>query len=194
MASRTRPKRSPKETKYFEGQRGRGHGSPRLAPGVGSDATRKTASAGSRRAPGDEPRWAASAKDGVGTALCPGVSSTSLVWFTLGRGALTEIYYPRVDRACTRDLWLVVTDGQDYFADERSDADHRIEQPIEGVPLYRLINTCRQGRCQVEKTVFAHPHQDAILQLTRFQAIQADLGGYHLYVLLSPQLAEQGRG
>ena len=143
-------------------------------------------------APGDEPRWAASAKDGVGTALCPGVNSTSLVWFTLGRGALTEIYYPRVDRAFTRDLCLVVTDGKDYFADERSDADHRIEQPIEGVPLYRLINTCRQGRCQVEKTVFAHPHQDAILQLTRFQAIQGNLGGYHLYVLLCPHLGNKG--
>ena len=190
MASRTRPKRSPKETKTSKAS-----GAEAVLHVWSPAWAGRHAENGERRlapAPGDEPRWAASAKDGVGTALCPGVSSTSLVWFTLGRGALTEIYYPRVDRACTRDLWLVVTDGQDYFADERSDADHRIEQPIEGVPLYRLINTCRQGRCQVEKTVFAHPHQDAILQLTRFQAIQGDLGGYHLYVLLSPHLGNRG--
>src|SRR5271166_1693615 len=60
--------------------------------------------------PGDEPRWASSAKDGVGTALCPTANSTSLVWFTIGHGILTEIFYPRIDQACTRDLGLIVTD------------------------------------------------------------------------------------
>jgi glucodextranase-like protein len=91
MASTTRPRRSPKakstslvcrEATVLNGRhsawlrRHAENGERRLAPG----------------APGDEPRWAASAKDGVGTALCPGVNSTNLVWFTLGRGALTEIY------------------------------------------------------------------------------------------------------
>src|SRR4051812_41595833 len=61
-----------------------GNGQSRIAPG----------------SPGADPCWALSAKDGVGTALCPASNSTSLVWFTLGRGILTEIFYPRVDIAC----------------------------------------------------------------------------------------------
>ena len=139
----------------------------------GRVATRRMASAGSHpAAPGEEPRWATAAKDGVGTARCPAANSTSLVWFTLGRGILTEIFYPRVDQACTRDLGLIVTDGHGFFSDECRDAEHRIEYPVTGVPLYRLINTCRQGRYRIEKTVFAHPHQDAVLQVTRFDAVQ----------------------
>ena len=55
--------------------------------------------------PGIPPRWTSSAKSGVGTAL----SASSRVWFTLSHGILNEIYFPRVDMACTRDLGLIVS-------------------------------------------------------------------------------------
>ena len=57
--------------------------------------------------PGVPARWTSSAKSGIGTA----VSRDSRVWFTLSHGILNEIYYPRVDHACTRDLGFIVTDG-----------------------------------------------------------------------------------
>ena len=57
--------------------------------------------------PGIPARWTSSAKSGVGTAL----SARSRVWFTISHGILNEIYYPRVDHACTRDFGLIVTDG-----------------------------------------------------------------------------------
>ena len=50
--------------------------------------------------------WTSSAKSGVGTALGPG----GRLWFTVSHGILNEIYYPRVDQACTRDMGLLVTD------------------------------------------------------------------------------------
>ena len=152
------------------------NGKPREAPGK----------------PGAEPRWASSAKDGVGTALCPTANSTSLVWFTLGHGILTEIFYPRIDQACTRDLGLIVTDGNEFFSEERVDAEHQVEHPVEGVPLYRLVNTCRRGRYRIEKTIFAHPHQDAVLQITRFTPLEGRLDDYHLYALLAPHLGNRG--
>ncbi len=144
--------------------------------------------------PGVTPHWASSAKDGVGTALGPNTHSTSLVWFTLGHGILTEIFYPRIDRACTRDLGLIVTDGKNFFSDEKVDTEHRVEYPVEGVPLYRLINICRQGRYRIEKTTFAHPHQDAVLQITQFTAIEGRIEDYHLYVVLAPHLGNRGAG
>ena len=61
--------------------------------------------------PGIPPRWTSSAKSGVGTAL----NQHSRVWFTTSHGILNEVYYPRVDQACTRDLGLIVTDGRSYF-------------------------------------------------------------------------------
>ena len=66
--------------------------------------------------PGIEPRWTSSAKTGVGTAL----SAASQVWFTLSHGILNEIYYPRLDSPCTRDIGLIVTDGRDFFSEENA--------------------------------------------------------------------------
>jgi GH15 family glucan-1,4-alpha-glucosidase len=34
---------------------------------------------------------------------------------------LNEIYYPRVDCACTRDLGLIVADGRSLFSEEKRD-------------------------------------------------------------------------
>ena len=58
--------------------------------------------------PGIPARWTSSAKSGLGTLI----SRDSRVWFTLSHGILNEVYYPRVDNACTRDLGFIVTDGQ----------------------------------------------------------------------------------
>jgi len=58
-------------------------------------------------APGIPPRWTSSAKTGIGTAL----NRSSRVWFTLSHGILNEVYFPRVDMACTRDMGFLVTDG-----------------------------------------------------------------------------------
>src|ERR1700719_4598962 len=65
--------------------------------------------------PGIEPRWTSSAKTGVGTAL----DLHSRVWFTLSHGILDEIYFPRVDQACTRDFGLIVTDGSSFFSEKK---------------------------------------------------------------------------
>ena len=73
--------------------------------------------------PGIPARWTSSAKSGLGTA----VSRDSRVWFTLSHGILNEVYYPRVDHACTRDLGFIVTDGQTFFSEEKRDA--RSERP-----------------------------------------------------------------
>jgi glucoamylase len=140
--------------------------------------------------PGMEPRWTSSAKVGVGSALGP----ASRVWFTLSHGVFNEIYYPRVDRACTRDLGLIVTDGRSFFSEERRHTHHEVAYLAEGVPAYRLTNTCEWGRYRVVKEVIADPERDVVLQRTRFDPVQGGLGDYHLYALLAPHLGNQGYG
>jgi len=140
--------------------------------------------------PGIPPRWTSSAKSGVGTAL----NNASRVWFTLSHGILDEVYYPRVDQACTRDLGLIVTDGHDFFSEEKRQTDQQIAYLAEGVPAFRLVNTCRQQRYRLEKEVLSDPHRDVVLQSVRFAALQGDLTDYHLYALLAPHLANHGYG
>src|SRR5690349_21944289 len=140
--------------------------------------------------PGIPPRWTSSAKSGLGTA----VSRDSRVWFTLSHGILNEIYYPRVDHACTRDLGFIVTDGQRYFSDEKRDARSETSQVARGVPAYQIRNTAVDGRYRIEKEVLTDPWRDVVLQRVRFVPLQGTLADVQLYVLLAPHLANAGAG
>ena len=140
--------------------------------------------------PGIEPRWTSSAKSGIGTAL----NRESRVWFTLSHGILNEIYFPHVDEACTRDLGLMVTDGRDFFSEEKRDANHDVACLAAGVPAYRLVNTCTRSRYRIEKEILTDPARPVLLQRTRFVALQGMASDYHVYVLLAPHLANHGRG
>ena len=114
--------------------------------------------------PGIPARWTSSAKTGVGTAL----SNKSRVWFTLSHGIFNEIYYPRIDQACVRDMGLIVTDGADFFSEEKRDADSRSAMAGRrraGIPL---VNTCRDGRYRIEKQIVTDPHRDTVLQQVQF--------------------------
>ncbi len=140
--------------------------------------------------PGIPPRWTSSAKDGVGTSLNP----ASRIWFTVSHGILNEIYFPRIDQACTRDMGMIVTDGAEYFSDEKRTARHVITQLAPGVPAYHIENTSEDGRCRIEKEVLTDPERDVLLQKTRFVPLQGTLEAYHVYVLLAPHIANAGRG
>jgi glucoamylase len=139
-------------------------------------------------APGIQPRWTSSAKTGVGTAL----SNKSRVWFTLSHGILNEIYYPRIDKACIRDMGLIVTDGVDYFSEEKSATVSKVERLANGVPAFRLVNDSCDGRYRVEKEIVSDPDRDTVLQQIRFLPLQGALSDYRLHVLLAPHLGNQG--
>ncbi|HVZ19685.1 MAG TPA: hypothetical protein VG871_01410, partial [Vicinamibacterales bacterium] len=132
--------------------------------------------------PGIEPRWTSSAKNGIGTA----VQRASRVWFTLSHGILNEVYYPRLDQACLRDLGLIVTDGQSFFSEEKRDAASETRWLAPGVPAFHLVNTCRHGRYRIEKTVVTDPARDVVLQEIAFTPLTGAMGDYHVYVLLAP--------
>jgi glucoamylase len=99
-----------------------------------------------------------------------------------------------VDLACTRDLGLVVADGRGFVSDEKGDARHEVATLADGVPAYRLTNTCRQGRYRIEKTVFTNPREHALIQETTFTPLRGKLEDYHLYALLGARLGNRGSG
>ena len=139
--------------------------------------------------PGIPPRWTSSAKTGMGTAL----NLHSRVWFTISHGILNEIYFPRVDQACTRDLGLIVTDGVSFFSEEKRHCKFE-NLPIEpGIPTFELVNTDLQGRYRIEKEILTDPYRNVVLQRIRFRALQGKLTDYRLYALLSPHLANCGK-
>ncbi len=91
-------------------------------------------------------------------------------------------------------MGMIVTDGADFFSEEKRDADSEIQWLADGVPAFHLVNTSRDGRYRIEKQILADPHRDTVLQQVQFIAQQGALSDYHLHVLLAPHLGNQGGG
>ena len=140
--------------------------------------------------PGIPPRWTTSAKTGGGTAL----DTNSRVWYTVSHGILNEVYYPRVDRACLRDLGLIITDGREFFSEEKRDASSATVWVEPGVPAFRILNSCTRGRYRIEKDIVTDPRRDVVLQQVRVVPLAGSLLDYHVYVLLAPHLGNHGFG
>jgi glucoamylase len=142
-------------------------------------------------APGIEPRWTSSAKEGLGTAY----SGSCCLWFTLSHGIINEIYYPRVDQPNTRDFEFLISDSETFCHEEKRDLRHHLDYPCHDVLLYRLTNSEPGGRYQVIKEVLADPERPVLLVRTRLEILDESLQGkLQLYALLAPHIERRGAG
>jgi len=142
-------------------------------------------------APGIEPRWTSSAKNGLGTAY----HTSCRAWFTLSHGIVNEIYYPSVDEPNTRDFQFLISDGETFCHEEKRDLDHQIEYPERDCLFYRLINSERSGRYRIVKHIVTDPHQSVLIVHTQVEIFDPSLRGkLRLYALLAPHLARHGAG
>jgi len=138
--------------------------------------------------PGATPTWQTARKAGLGTAR----GDRSRVWFTLARGIVTEVYYPRVDTADVRDLQCLVSDGRTFVHEEQHDLRHTVRSVEAGIPGYEIVNTDPGGRYRLTKFVIADPDADALVMQVAFQALQAPARDYTLYLLCNPQIKNRG--
>jgi glucoamylase len=142
-------------------------------------------------APGIEPRWTSSAKEGVGTAY----HTSCRVWFTLSHGIINEIYYPHVDKPNTRDFQFLISDGETFCHEEKRDLKHLIEYPERDCLYYRLTNSDPDGRYRLVKDVLTDPHLSVVLLHTQLEVFDESLRGrLRLYALLAPHIAGFGAG
>jgi len=142
-------------------------------------------------APGIEPRWTSSAKEGVGTAY----HTSCRLWFTLSHGIINEIYYPHVDQPNTRDFQFLISDGETFCHEEKRDLNHLIEYPERDCVFYRLTNSEPRGRYRLVKEVLTDPHRSVLLVHTRVEVLDESLRGkLRLYALLAPHIAGRGAG
>jgi glucoamylase len=138
--------------------------------------------------PGIPPTWASSAKNGVGTSI----ARASRIWFTISEGIVNELYYPELDQANIKDLQFLVSDGRNFFSEEKLQTKHEILSIEQGVPAYKLTNTCIDERFRITKTVLTDPHRNVLLQKVQFEPLRGNMADYHLYVLLSPHINNRG--
>ena len=144
-------------------------------------------------APGIDPTWTSSAKDAVGTS--PGASR---VWFTVGRGILNEVYWPRVDAPQVRDLGFIVADGAGFWSEVKRDADTDVRFVRPGVPAVVAVH--RHVRYVLSLRICTDPQSDVVLIEARLEDRRRPSDPtrrshpLRLYPLLAPHLGFSGLG
>ncbi|MFI5414043.1 MAG: hypothetical protein ACHQ0I_05625, partial [Candidatus Lutacidiplasmatales archaeon] len=163
---------------------------PPVGPSVGGSATHPRGSRSAFGAPGTEPRWTHSNKDGVGTAY----SGDSRLWFTVWRGILTEAYFPNIDRPQMRDLELLFSDGEKFVHEEKRDLVPVVERIDSHALGYRVRSRPREGGYSLLKEVISAPHLPCLLQRVRLTAEPEGRSPTSVYVLCAPHLGGGGWG
>ena len=142
-------------------------------------------------APGIEPGWTSSAKEGVGTSY----HTSCRLWFTLSHGIVNEIYYPHVDQPNTRDFQFLITDGETFCHEEKRDLIHLVEYPERDCLFYRLTNSDPAGRYRLVKHILTDPHRSVFLVQTKLEVREKSLRRkLQLYALLAPHIGGYGAG
>lgn len=142
-------------------------------------------------APGMDPRWTSSSKEGIGTAY----NTSSRIWFTLSHGIVNEIYYPCVDTPNTRDIQLLITDGEMFMHEEKCDLEHRTFYHEKGTLAYGMENKEKSGRYTIHKTVISDPYLPVLLINHRLEIHDESLRGkLKIFLLVAPHLKGKGAG
>jgi glucoamylase len=132
--------------------------------------------------PGEPAVYQPADKQAFGTAHG---GAESPVWFTLGGGRMTEVFYPDLSTPAVRDLQLVVTDGK-TFTERAQDVDVRTE-PVSGKGLtFRQL--ARGTGWRAELTYVTDPDRASVLVDVNLRA-QRPLQAYVLY---DPALSREG--
>ncbi|HEY9097324.1 MAG TPA: glycoside hydrolase family 15 protein [Thiobacillus sp.] len=131
--------------------------------------------------PGIPPTWTSSDKDLVGTAI-----GSSRLWFTLGRGIVNEVYYPRIDIPQIRDLGFIIADDAGFWVELKRLRGYTLTTPAPGVPLPTLVH--RHSRFTFTLRICPDPNRDVL-------RLEMDLQGdpaLRPYILLAPHLGGTG--
>ena len=107
-------------------------------------------------APRGPAMWATAKKESVGTAL-----GRSKLWFTMGRGIVTEVFYPHVDVPQIRELGFVIADGKGFWRELKASADPERHTEDDRIPVPHVHHT--HERFDFRFRVCPDPDRDVLL-------------------------------
>ena len=101
--------------------------------------------------------WGPGRKMAFGAA--PG--SKSKLWYTLADGALSEVFFPSLDRVALHELRFFASAGGAPPVDDAGDGQHRITWFAPGTPGFTVESTHHEYR--LTKEFFSDPEENALL-------------------------------
>ena len=138
-------------------------------------------------APGVPHRWAPAAKEAIGSAF-EANGAASPVWFTVAEGILTEVFYPTVDKAQIGDLEFLVSNGTDYFSEQKRDTLYKVEYADEGLAVH-ISGQEKSGRYSYDQWIVTDPAEPVVRIHT---TVHWNQPGLRMYILFKPAISNTG--
>ncbi len=132
-------------------------------------------------APGIPLNWCSANKQAVGTTL-----GTSRVWFTVGKGILNEVYYPRVDIPQIRDMGFIIADDEGFWVELKTLQSCEVKYHASGIPAITIVHT--HPRFTFTQRLVPEPNRDVLLLEFILQGDE----NLKPYVLLAPHVGGTG--
>ena len=120
-------------------------------------------------APGIEPRWTSSAKEGVGTSYHTGCRR---VVYSQSRYRQRDFITRTSIRPNTRDFQFLISDGETFCHEEKRDLDHVIEYPERDCVFLSTHQFRAQRRYRSVKHVLTDPHRSVLLVHTKARGVR----------------------
>jgi glucoamylase len=88
---------------------------------------------------------------------------------------------------------FLVTDGVDFFSEEKRDTTHSVKWMAEGIPAFKIVNTCKQKKYIIAKEIITDPDRETVLQRVKFKpGKKYKPSDFKLFLLLSPHINDKG--
>lgn len=151
-------------------------------------------------APGVVGTWENAGKTGIGTAYAPyaasgtpsGAPSASRVWFSVGRGYITETMYGLIHEAQLQSVRLAVTTRDGLFVEGETPGGtvtvDYLDKDRQGRPqslAYRLVTRDPHGDVEIEKHVFTDPSRNVLFVRTTVRPLR---GAVTPYLVVAPRM------
>jgi glucoamylase len=120
--------------------------------------------------------WGPGRKMAFGTAP----TTRSKLWYTLADGALSEVFFPFLDRVVLHELRFFASAGGAPPVDDSRDGQHGISWLSPGVPAFTVDTTHHEYR--LTKEIFSDPDENALLIAANFSP---ELPDVRLYIQAS---------
>jgi len=136
-------------------------------------------------APGADAHWPSASKVGFGTST----TAASKVWYTLNAGAMTEVFYPRLDVPNTQSLQLILCKANKCLS-ETDDMTHEVQVVNQTALSFRQINRTPDGAHTITKTYATDPLRPTVLIDVKISGELEDVSA--VYVYYDPSLNNSG--
>ncbi len=129
--------------------------------------------------------WGPGRKMAFGAAPGP----RSKLWYTLVDGALSEVFFPTLDRVALHELRFFASAGGAPPVDDAADGQHAITWLSPGIPAFKVDSTHHEYR--LTKEFFSDPEENALLIAATFTP---ELPDVRLYMQASAHWAPGSEG